>query len=269
MCTTGVLRTSEDEYLLFKNKDFGRTHFDDRIVCEPGVFGVEGITTWAGDDPYLDRFSGFSIGANAEGVLCCDTNVRTLRDHANYDDLVEIALREGKDVASAIAAVQQAVEAQPYLWGNLIVIDDSASAVLEVRGDRLQVTHAEAPFARSNHHVVLGAHPEDDDTITTQDRLASAEARVEDAESIEDVFALQASHDEGDTGICNHALYQTVYSYVLARRQDETELFVLRGRPCEHPERIELTLPLGSSWSLDAADAFRAAYPSARFTVVG
>ena len=269
MCTAGVLRTSEDEYVLFKNKDFGRPHFDDRIVCEPDVFGVEGITTWAGDDPDLDQFSGFSIGANADGLLCCDTNVRTLPDHSNYDDLVEIALRQGKNVASAIAAVQRAVEARPHLWGNLIMIDDSSSAALEVRGNRLQVTQADAPLARSNHHVVLGAHPDDDDIVTTQERLASAEARIANAESIEDVFELQASHDQGDTGICNHALYQTVYSYVLARRRNEAKLYLLQGRPCQQPERIELILPLGSSWSPDAAETFRAAYPSARSTVAG
>ena len=78
MCTIGALRLGEDDFVLFKNKDFGRPHFDDRIVVERDVFGVEGITTWAGSDPDRDRFSGFSIGANAAGLLACDSNVRTL-----------------------------------------------------------------------------------------------------------------------------------------------------------------------------------------------
>ena len=69
-------RSAEDRFrrhLLFKNKDFGRTHFDDRLVTEPGVFGVQGVTTWAGTDPDLDQFSGFSIGANEHGLQCCDS----------------------------------------------------------------------------------------------------------------------------------------------------------------------------------------------------
>ena len=109
MCTTGALRTGPDEYLIFKNKDFGRPSFEDRLVVEPDVFGVAGITTWAGTDPDLDEFSGFSIGANRHGLLVCDSNVRTLPDHDNYDRLVEIALREGHDVTSGVDAVRRAM----------------------------------------------------------------------------------------------------------------------------------------------------------------
>ena len=101
MCTTGVLRIGDDDYLLFKNKDFGRTHFDDRLVTDPDVFGVSGVSTWAGTDPDLDEFSGFSIGANEHRLLCCDSNVRPLEEHANYDELTEIVLRRGRDVDSS------------------------------------------------------------------------------------------------------------------------------------------------------------------------
>ena len=140
MCTTGVLRIGDGDYLLFKNKDFGRTHFDDRLVTEQSVFGVQGVTTWAGTDPDLDQFSGFSIGANEHGLLCCDSNVRTLDGHANYDELTEIALREGRDVDSAVTAVQEAVESKPYLWANLIMIDSAGAAAVEVRSDRVEAT---------------------------------------------------------------------------------------------------------------------------------
>ncbi len=75
MCTVGVLRVGAGDYLLFKNKDFVRTHFDDRLVVESEVFGVRGVSTWAGTDPERDEFSGFSIGANSAGLLCCDANV--------------------------------------------------------------------------------------------------------------------------------------------------------------------------------------------------
>lgn len=267
MCTTGVLRLDPDDYILFKNKDFGRSHFDDRIVVEPEVFGVEGITTWAESDPARDRFSGFSIGANASGLLCCDSNVRTLPDHANYDDLVEIALRRGTDVSSAVEAVRAAVARRPYLWGNLIMIDPSASAAVEVRGSEVEVTPLTGPAARCNHHVVLGPHPGNDDTVTTEPRLASAQRRVNAVSSLEDVFALQASHDDGETGICNHALHQTVYSYLLRHRAGRTTLYVSQGRPCAGPKRHELLLPLGDLWSPEAETEFRATYPSVRSAV--
>ena len=176
MCTTGVLRIGAGDYLLFKNKDFGRTHFDDRLVTEPDVFGVRGVSTWAGTDPDLDQFSGFSIGANQHGLLCCDSNVRTLEGHANYDELTEIALRQGRDVDSAVAAVGEAVAARPYLWANLIMIDATAAAAVEVRGDHTEVTALTGPAARSNHHIELEPHPDDDDTVTTQKRAGRGPA---------------------------------------------------------------------------------------------
>lgn len=264
MCTTGALRLGPDEYLLFKNKDFGRASFEDRLVLEPRVFGVEGITTWDGDDPAQDEFSGFSIGANDHGLLVCDSNVQTLPNHANYDCLVEIALRDGTDVGSAIKAVRQATEEQPYLWANLVLIDDDGVAAVEVRGQTIEVTRADARIARSNHHVVLGADPADDDTVTSIPRLESASSRLDQAESIDDIFALQASHDDGDSGVCNHTSYDTVYSYVLHRRRAQTTLFVTKGQPCLGSERLELGVPLASRWSERAADEFRAAFPSSR-----
>ena len=267
MCTTGVVRLGPDDYLLFKNKDFVRTHFEDRVVLKRDVFGVEGITTWAGTDPDRDRFSGFSIGANSDGLLVCDSNVRTLDDHENYDDLVEIALREGHDVASAADAMRRAVSRSPYLWGNLVLIDSSSSGSVEVRGDRVHVEPSPAPLARSNHHVVLGAHPADDDTTTSALRLASASRRVGSARSLDDVLALQSSHDDGTTGVCNHALYATVYSYVLRFRSETTTLYVGQGRPCEDQVRAELAIPFGEAFTSQSADAFLAAYPSTRAAV--
>ena len=264
MCTTGVLRLGPEEFILFKNKDFGRPHFDDRIVLEPEVFGVEGITTWAGTDPELDRFSGFSIGANAAGVLACDSNVRTLPDHANYDDLVEIALRGGANVESCAEAVEAAAETQPYLWGNLLLAGEEGQMAIEVRGRRTERLPLSGAAARTNHHTRLGVHPDNDDTVTSETRLASAQRRLEQARSVEDVFALLASHDDGDSGVCNHALYRTVYSYVFHRQAGETVLHVRQGSPCAAGEIRRMVLPLGERWSADEEGRFRAAYPSAR-----
>ena len=267
MCTTGVLRIGDGDYLLFKNKDFGRTHFDDRLVTDPDVFGVRGISTWAGTDPDLDEFSGFSIGANAHGLLCCDSNVRTLDGHANYDELTETALRRGTDIGSAVAAIREAVESRPYLWANLIMIDQAGAAAVEVRGDRIEATALAPPSARSNHHIALKPHPGDDDTVTTERRLASAQRRLERADGIDDIFELQRSHDDGDTGICNHRGYRTVYSYVLRCQGGATALHVAQGQPCTEPQRVELAVPVGEQWSPDTAARFRASYPSAHATL--
>lgn len=269
MCTTGFLRLGPDDYLLFKNKDFGRAVFDDRLVLERDVFGVEGITTWLGTDPDLDRFSGFSIGANSSGLLVCDSNVRTLAGHANYDDLVEIALREGHDVDSGIAAVERAVADRPHLWGNLVLIDGETQGAVEVRSRETAVLRPTGATARANHHTELGIHPRNDDTVTTEHRMASAQRRLDRARSMDDVLALLASHDQGDTGVCNHFGYTTVYSYILRRRAGVTNLFVKRGRPCGAQPLVELTLPLGEAWSPDAAAAFMSAYPSSRVLVPG
>ena len=267
MCTTGVLRLDENDYLLFKNKDFVRGHFDDRIVIDEDVFGAQGVTTWAGTDPRADVFSGFSVGANASGLLCCDSNVRTLPDHANYDDLVEIALREGTDVASAIEAVRSAVARKPYLWANLIMIDSDGAAAVEVKSGHVEAVALNGPTARSNHHVVLGPNDDDDDTTTTISRLESAQTRLEHASTFEDVLELQRSHDDGDSGVCNHSLYQTVYSYVLRRQGSETTAYVTQGHPCSNPVPEGLTLPIGDRWSAEAETGFRSSYPSARSVV--
>ena len=264
MCSTGVLRLGPSEYLLYKNKDFGRSSFDDRLVLEPAVFGIRGITTWAGDDPEHDRFSGFSIGTNQHGLFGCDSNVATLPDHENYDDLVEIALREGHDVDSGIEAIRRATAARPYLWANILLIDDHRLAALEVRGHAIEVTHAKDRIARSNHHVTLGAQPTDDDSVTSSRRLESADARLATARSIDDIFALQASHRHGGTGVCNHSIYDTVYAYVLHRHGDQTTLFVTQGHPCGNAERYVLTVPLGSMSSRTTNNGFRASYPSTR-----
>lgn len=265
MCTTGALRT-RDGYLLFKNKDFGRTDFDDLLVMEQDVFGIAGVETWAGTDPDLDRFSGFSLGANRHGLLCCDSNVRTVPG-LNYDRLTEIALREGTDVRSAVAAVEQAMSEEPYVWANLVLIDQHELATVEVRGQELKATyHGDDRIARSNHHVELGATPDDDDTVTTGPRLRSATRRIREASGLPDIFGLQESHDDGDSGICNHTSYDTVYSYVFERTAGATVLHVTRGKPCENPRRLALRLPLGSAWTPAAVTGLLDAYPTQRIS---
>lgn len=263
MCTIGVTRLAGDDYLVFKNKDFPRSSFDDEIVVEENVFGIAGVSTWSDPDPAADHFSGMSVGANAAGLLCADANVRGASALGNYDELVEIALRAGGGVAAGVAAIREALAVRPYLWCNIVMIDRSDAATLEVRGDEVVVTPVTGPTARSNHHVVLHT-PRDVASPTTESRLGAAQARLDQAKSLEDVLALQRAHDDGDTGICNHVESQTVYSYVLRRRRGGTSFCVTRGHPCHGGEAVELAVPLGDGWSEGAASSLRAGYPSAR-----
>ena len=264
MCTTGVLRFADGSYALFKNKDFGRAHLDDRIWLDADVFGVLGMTTWAGDDPASDEYSGFSIGANRDGLLCCDSNVVTLDGLVNYDVMTEVALRHGTDVASAADAVRDACVSAPTSWGNLVLIDATSAASIEIRGQEVAVVPLEGPTARTNHHVVLGHHELQEDHVTTDLRLASAQRRIATAEALADVYELLASHDDGGTGVCNHhASLTTVYSYVLSCRAGRTTLHVVQGQPCSGGERVELDIPFGEHASFESVERFLQAYPSA------
>ena len=228
------------------------------------MFGVLGMTTWAGDDAANDEYSGFSIGANAHGVLCCDSNVVTLDGHVNYDVMTELALREGTDVASAAEAVRDACAAAPTSWGNLLLIDANAAASVEIRGRDVVIVALDGPTARSNHHVVLGHHELQEDHATTDLRLASAQRQVATAEGLADVYDLLASHDHGSTGVCNHlSSLTTVYSYVLSCQGGRTALDVVQGRPCSGAERVHLDVPFGTGSDPDAGEHFLQAYPSA------
>ena len=269
MCTIGVTRLAADEYLVFKNKDFPRSSFEDEVVVERDVFGIRGVSTWSEPDPERDRFSGMSVGANRAGLLCADANVMGASGLANYDELVEIALRAGGGVAAGVAAIRAAVAARPYLWGNIIMIDEAAAAAVEVRGDQVAVTPATGPTARANHHVLLNSSQDAPGSPTTEARLGAAQARIKQIDSVEDLLELQRAHDDGESGICNHIESQTVYSYVLLRRPNETRLLVTKGHPCNGDEVRELVVPLGEAWSPEAASLFRAAYPSDRANVAG
>ena len=133
MCTTGALRLSDGSYLLFKNKDFGRENFEDRLDVSKETFGVVGTPTWDREDCSADVFSGYSIGANRHGLLCADSNVREEPPGgANYDLLTEVALLKGQDIGSAIRAVKSAVQDGPNTCANLVNIDKEPIARMEV-----------------------------------------------------------------------------------------------------------------------------------------
>ena len=263
MCTIGTLRLGGDEYLLFKNKDFGRKSFEDQIVLSSDVVGIRGVSTWANVDSSQDQFSGISIGANRHGLFCCDANVR--EDPVtgwNYDLLTEIALNEGTDVESAINAVDKAVGRHPYWCSNLMLIDSATSAAIEVHGNEIAVERHPDCLTRTNHHLLFNVSQLDEDAITSQTRLSFSQKRLANISGVKDIYALQASHDNGWTGICNHEIHQTVYSYVLHCRNGEISFMVKQGRPCDRGVYRDLTPPIGGEWSPEAEVLFRSSYPS-------
>ena len=263
MCTTGALRLSDGSYLLFKNKDFGRANFEDRLDVSQEAFGVVGTPTWDREDCSTDVFSGYSIGANRHGLLCADSNVREEPSGgANYDLLTEVALLEGRDVGSAIRAVKSAVRDAPYWCANLVLIDQQAIAGLEVRGSDISVGLYDERHTRTNHHISFGVTELDQDTTTSALRLRSSSSRLAEAERVEDVFDLLSSHDDGETGICSHGRFPTVYSYILHWRVDQTHIFVSKGSPCSPVSQRKLLLPIGDAWSSAAEETFRSLYPS-------
>ena len=266
MCTIGVTRLAADEHVLFKNKDFPRASFEDQIVVERGVCGIAGVATWSDPNPATDHFSGISVGGNAAGLLCADANVSGAANLSNYDELVEIALRSGGGVATAIAAIKAAVARQPYRWANLVMIDNSSAAALEVRGNEVAVTEVQEPVVRSNHHMTLDTRLDRSASPTTEQRQVSGQARLDVASTVEDVLELLRSHDDGDTGVCNHQVSQTVYSYVLRWRRNQPTLLVIKGHPCRGNAMVELTVPIGELWSERAAADLMGDYPSNRIS---
>lgn len=239
-------------------------NFDDRIVLTPEIFGVRGTTSWADNDLGGDQFSGFSIGANKHGLFCADSNVREEpAKGTNYDVLTEIALTEGSDVATAVAALEQALKVESYWCANLMLVDSSSVAVVEIKGSELHCSFEPGLATRTNHHVHFGVTATDDDVVTSADRLDWSYQRLSRAVGLPDVLELQRSHDGGETGICNHSSYETVYSYVLTRTEEGIRLSVTQGHPCGNGMTQELLVPLGESWSIKAAEEFRSAFPSA------
>ena len=263
MCTIGALRIENDEYLLFKNKDFSISEFSDRVTLNADVFGPLGLETFAQEDAVESIFSGLSLGANRHGLFACVNHVKIGDDsHKNYDCLVETALHVAKSVKEAIAAIHREVAAQPYWWGNLILADAHQLAAVEVRGQEIRVEHAATRIFRTNHQPMFGETASPDNLPCSSKRFASAQSRLGIVRSVDELKATLASHDDGDTGICNHGVpLTTVYSYILHCKAGEMTLHVANGLPCS-ARWNELPLPLGALWNEQSEGRFRAKYPN-------
>lgn len=260
MCTTAakVLRPGQ-EFVLFKNRDFKRAHFDDRLSLTETAFGVMGLETWDGDDPASDRFSGFSVGFNA-ALACCDSNVQTIDGGDNYDRLVQAVVEGATTVDEATAIVDAMVRANGYCWANMLVATPDGVAAIEVRDGQIVVDHHPQHIARANHHVCFGPNAADDDTDTTPVRYELALRGIQAAQTLEDVFALARTHAPGlDYGICNHGGMETVYSYVVHWNEGVTTFYAYQGHPCDGGDFVRVPVAFGGANDLST-------YPSNRKT---
>ncbi len=262
MCTIGAVQLPKSNYCLFKNKDFSNSALKDQIVLTPDVFGVCGVENFDTAVNQKGIFSGFSIGANKFGLLCADTNVKVTGSNGrNYDLLVELALTQGRDVPTALSAIEGTLQKQPSWWGNLILTDGRIFAAVEVREDQIQVEYGQDRIVRTNHQPLFGETTAHEAASTSVLRLAAAQRRIEMATAVSDILTLQKAHDDGETGICNHTKLQTIYSYLLHQTENELRLYVTRGTPCDHEPHYLLTVPLDAAWSQGAFEQFTAAYP--------
>lgn len=261
MCTTGakILQPGR-EFVLFKNRDFKRQQFDDRLSLSDHAFGALGLETWDGLDPDSDRFSGFSVGFNAH-LACCDSNVQTVPGGDNYDKLVQAVVEDCATIDEAARRVRELARATPFCRANMIVATPAEVAALEVRDRSIEIDRQPTMIARANHHICFGADPNDEDTTTTSFRYASAATKLNDVHMLEDVFDLVRSHDpDPQHSVCNHGLYDTVYSYVVHVLDGATTLYVLQGHPCQG-EFVRVPITLGAVNDLSLYPSKRALTP--------
>jgi hypothetical protein len=239
------------EYVLFKNKDLHFETFDDSLLIEAGRFGVVGIHLPPSGRPEDQTRSGFSIGLNRHGVSACNSHVKSLEGGLNYDLLTEAAVTGTRSAREACGKVVEAAADGPYNWSNIIVADPNEVAIVEIGEDVAEAT-GEGQIARANSHLLPHGGQAAGEPGP---RGARAIRKVEEADSVGDIFALLRSHEgrESKTNICSHKdRGNTVYSYVWHWRGDGFDLYAQKGHPCEGEYvRIPLRFPLEASQLAD------------------
>ncbi|MES0884538.1 hypothetical protein [Roseibium sp. SCP14] len=262
MCTIGAIILGPDEYLLYKNKDFGQLGLEEKITSTPQLFGIAGVETFARLDAEEIVYSGLSLGMNAHGLLCCDAHVDFQPENGvNYDRLVEVALNEGQDVPSAIASLEAFVGQTPVWAGNLVLTDGRVVASVEARGALIHAQYSEFCAVKTNHHETFPTQSEPA-SESSCGRLVSATTRLAQARGLDDVFGLLKSHDAGGTGICNHLEgRRTVFSYVLHVVRGRARMYVSEGLPCEAERYVSFDIPFSERWSTSSVNSLLSCYP--------
>jgi predicted choloylglycine hydrolase len=262
-CTIGAkILSPGSEFLLFKNKDFRRRDFDDRLVVRKGLFAVEGARSWDGRSTDVDVFSGFSIGVNSSGLACCDSNVEMKPGAKNYDILTQEILEKCRSIDDAVNIVEKAVYAQRYSWGNIIVAAKDEVAAFQVASS-VKVFRNSNRTVRTNHHIEHGRRQILYDKSTGSiERYEVAKRLLEKVEDVDGAFELLRSHEYGlgTSSICSHGRFNTVYAYVVHFKNDRVVFYVCRGNPCAG-KFVAVTLDLDDEKLLRMAVE---AYPSGR-----
>lgn len=234
-CTTGAkIISPRSEFLLFKNKDFHGSIFEDRVVIRRGVFAVEGTESWTDKSTDSDVFSGFSIAVNSLGLACCDSNVRMIPGARNYDLLTEEIAEKCKSVDDAITVAKNALHAQRYSWGNIVVATKDEVAALQI-ADGLKVFRHPVQTVRTNHHAEPDAQPTVyDGAVGTVKRYEAAERLLKKVENPDCAIDLLRSHEHGlsEFSVCSHGGLNTVYGYVIHVKNDQVLFHVCKGNPC-------------------------------------
>jgi len=212
MCTIGAKVFSKGNYVLFKNKEFGKTLFEDRVVLKDSHLGIEGVWSWDREETNNEDFSGYSFGFNSKGLLCTDANVRMVDGGENYDLLVELIVKNCSTVDETIAFLEDELENKAYCWTNLMVAAEDKIAAIEV-GKELKVTTCRTWLARSNHHLESGAiETIFDGALGSLVRYESASKGLDNASGIDDIFKLCRGHNppSNEESICAHGMLHTV-----------------------------------------------------------
>ncbi|MEH6632581.1 MAG: carcinine hydrolase/isopenicillin-N N-acyltransferase family protein [Halopseudomonas aestusnigri] len=239
MCTIGALHVSNDEYFLFKNKDFSRPEYIDRIKKTDLLWGAEGLETFSADPSVEDVYSGLSVGTNRYGLLAADSHVKITDSNAsNYDILVETALSQSRNIETALSALSKRIAAHPSWWGNLVLADATGIVAVEVRDSILKIERNSSKIIRTNHQHLHGTDDGiENNTSNSYGRFEWASEKLAQPHNVDSLKAMLGSHDTSTsqgthTGICNHTYSQTVCSYILHFKQGITTLHFLQGQPC-------------------------------------
>lgn len=262
-CTIGAKLFEPGEwFVVFKNKDFKRTNFEDDLLLERDIFGIRGIRTWGASSSEDDVFSGLSLGTNSRSLFCADANIKTLTRKRNYDVLVEYALRHAGTARQVGRALAGEIR-KGYGWTN-IVAADSRDVIAHEVGRSVDVEAGEGFVTRTNHFLKTPKWKVDyHQNAGTKTRFRDSFEKLREATSLADVFDLLRTHRSRKLGnsICNHGTIHTVYSYVFEWKHGRTSLYVAHGNPCHNEYvRIDLSFPI----TAERARGILEKYPSKR-----
>ena len=249
-------------FVMFKNKDFKRSIFEDDLLLERDIFGIRGTRAWGSPGHEDVAFSGLSLGINGHSLFCADANIKTLARKRNYDDLVEHALRHARSARQVAPVLSKEIE-RGYGWTN-IVAADSRDVIAHEVGRSVKVEAGDGFVTRTNHFLKTPNWEVDyHQNAGTKTRYEDSMDKLRRAEGLDDIFDLLRTHRSKKIGnsICNHGTIHTVYSYVFEWKNGATTLYVSHGNPCNNEYvRIGLSFPI----TAEAAQAILEKYPSKR-----